>query len=145
MRQLADIVKETVPSCQISFAAGAEPDKRNYRVDFSKYARAFPDHLPRWNVRRGAQQIYESYRAFGLKRDEYEGPRYKRIAQIISLLESGQLDKTLRWRGTHAGDDRLSSWKRRCPARTCWSPKGSKTTAASSRASGARGSCASMG
>jgi len=106
MRQLADIVKETVPSCQISFAAGAEPDKRNYRVDFSKYARAFPDHLPRWNVRRGAQQIYESYRAFGLKRDEYEGPRYKRIAQIISLLEGGQLDKTLRWRGTHAGDGR---------------------------------------
>ena len=106
MRQLADIVKETVPECQISFAAGAEPDKRNYRVDFSKYARAFPDHTPRWDVRRGAQQIYESYRAFGLKRDEYEGPRYKRIAQLTTLLESGQLDKTLRWRSPHGGGDR---------------------------------------
>ena len=98
MRQLADIVKNTVPNCDITFATGAEPDKRNYRVDFSKFARAFPEHRFRWNVKRGAQQIYDSYRTFGLKRDEYEGPKYKRIAQITSLLSSGQLDKTLRWR-----------------------------------------------
>jgi nucleoside-diphosphate-sugar epimerase len=103
MRQLAEIVKETVPGCEIGFAAGAEPDKRNYRVDFSKYARAFPGHRPRWNVRRGAQQIYASCRTSRLQRDEYEGPRYKRIAQITALLESGQLDRTLRWRPPSAG------------------------------------------
>ena len=97
MRQLAEIVKETVPNCDVSFAEGAEPDKRNYRVDFSKYARAFPAHALRWNARQGARQIYESYRAFGLKKDEYEGPRYKRIAQIKHLLGTGQLDETLRW------------------------------------------------
>lgn len=98
MRQLAEIVRETVPNCEIKFAEGAEPDKRNYRVDFSKYARAFPSHGLRWNVREGARQIYESYRTFGLGRDEYEGPKYKRIAQIKYLLSSGQLDETLRWR-----------------------------------------------
>ncbi len=98
MRQLAEIVRETVPNCEISFAAGAGPDKRNYRVDFNKYARAFPDRPLQWNVRRGARQIYESYRSFGLKKDEYEGPRYKRIAQIKHLLSTGQLDENLRWR-----------------------------------------------
>jgi hypothetical protein len=98
MRQLAEIVKETVPNCDVKFADGAEPDKRNYRVDFSKYERAFPGHALRWNVRRGARQIYDSYRTVGLKRDEYEGPKYKRIAQIKYLLSSGQLDSTLRWR-----------------------------------------------
>lgn len=97
MRQLAEIVKETVPNCEIKFADGAEPDKRNYRVDFSKYTKAFPNHKLRWNARRGARQIYESYRAIGLKRDEYEGPKYKRIAQIKYLLSSGQLDGNLRW------------------------------------------------
>ena len=98
MRQLAEIVRETVPGCKISFAEGAGPDKRNYRVDFNKYARAFPNHELRWNVRLGATQIYESYRSFGLKKDEYEGPRYKRIAQIKHLLSTGQLDENLRWR-----------------------------------------------
>ena len=98
MRQLAEIVKETVPNCDVKFADGAEPDKRNYRVNFSKYEHAFPGHALRWNVRRGARQIYESYRKYGLKKDEYEGPKYKRIAQIKYLLASGQLDSTLRWR-----------------------------------------------
>jgi nucleoside-diphosphate-sugar epimerase len=105
MRELAEIVKETVPQCAIAFAEGAEPDKRNYRVDFAKYAKGFPNHKLRWTVRQGAKQIYDSYRTHGLKKDEYEGPRYKRIAQIKHLLSTGQLDSTLRWRvqGAAAG------------------------------------------
>jgi nucleoside-diphosphate-sugar epimerase len=98
IRQLAEIVKDTVPGCAISFADGAEPDKRNYRVDFTKFTRAFPDHTVRWNAAKGARHIYESYRTVGLQKDEYEGPRYKRIAQIKWLLSEGKLDSTLRWR-----------------------------------------------
>ena len=98
MRQLAEIVGDTVPNCKIKFAEGAEPDKRNYRVDFSKYTRTFPRYKLRWNARLGAQQIYESYRKFGLQKDEYEGPKYKRIAQIKYLMSTGQLDERLRWR-----------------------------------------------
>lgn len=98
MYQLAHVVKDTVPDCEIQFAAGAEPDKRNYRVDFSKYARTFPDYALRWNVRLGAQQIYNSYRTLGLQDEVYEGPKYKRVAQIKHLLSSGHLDETLRWR-----------------------------------------------
>ena len=98
MRQLADIVGRTVPNCEIKFADGAEPDKRNYRVDFTKYTKAFPHHRLTWNATRGARQIYESYKNIGLGRDEYEGPRYKRIAQLKLLLSTGQLDETLRWR-----------------------------------------------
>lgn len=98
IRQLAEIVERTVPNCKIQFAAGAEPDKRNYRVDFSKYTNAFPNHKLRWSAIKGAQQIYESYKAIGLGKDDYEGPRYKRIAQLKHLLATGQLDETLRWR-----------------------------------------------
>jgi nucleoside-diphosphate-sugar epimerase len=98
MRELAEVVRGTVPNCDIAFAPGAEPDKRNYRVDFSKFARAFPSHPLQWDVKRGARQIYDSYRTHGLEKDEYEGPKYKRIAQIQSLLKSGQLDEKLRWR-----------------------------------------------
>lgn len=97
MRQLAEIVKETVPNCEIAFADGAEPDKRNYRVDFTKYTKAFPKHQLKWTARMGAKQIYESYKLHALQKDEYEGPRYKRIAQLKHLLATGQLDDTLRW------------------------------------------------
>ena len=98
MRQLAEIVGKTVPNCEIKFADGAEPDKRNYRVDFTKYTNAFPNHQLRWNATQGAKQIYDSYRTIGLGKEEYEGPRYKRIAQLKLLLSTGQLDESLRWR-----------------------------------------------
>ena len=98
MRQLAEFVKEVVPNCEIEFAAGAGPDKRNYRVDFSKYTKTFPKHQLSWDARRGAQDIYESYRKYGLQKDDYEGPKYKRIAQLKYLLGSDQLDNSLRWK-----------------------------------------------
>ncbi len=98
IRQLAEIVREIVPDCDVKFAQGAEPDKRNYRVDFGKYGRSFPNHPLRWNVRLGVQQLYESYRKAGLQKGMYEGAKYNRIAQIKQLLSSGQLDQSLRWR-----------------------------------------------
>jgi len=98
IQQLAEIVRETVPNCEIRLAEGAEPDKRNYKVDFSKYAQAFPHYPLRWNVKLGVQQLYRSYQKEGLQRDLYEGPKYNRIAQIKYLLSTGQLDQTLRWR-----------------------------------------------
>jgi nucleoside-diphosphate-sugar epimerase len=98
IRQLAEFVREVVPDCEIKFAEGAEPDKRNYRVDFAKYTRSFPNHRLRWDVRRGIQQLYDSYRNAYLQKGTYEGPKYNRIAQIRHLLSTGQLDQTLRWR-----------------------------------------------
>jgi nucleoside-diphosphate-sugar epimerase len=98
IRDVAEVVREVVPDCEITFAEGAEPDKRNYRVDFTKYTRAFPRHELRWDIRQGARQIYDSYRQYGLHRDDYEGVKYKRVAQIKHLLSTGELDDTLRWR-----------------------------------------------
>ena len=43
IRDLADIVRETVPGCQVEYAKDAEPDKRTYRVDFSKIAKTLPE------------------------------------------------------------------------------------------------------
>jgi len=79
---VAEIVKNTVPNSEVTFAPGAEPDKRNYRVDFSKFNCCFPEYRPQWNVPRGVREVYEFYKRSGLQRDMYEGPQYKRIAQI---------------------------------------------------------------
>ena len=97
IRELAEFVHEIVADCEIAFADGAEPDKRNYRVDFSKYVATFPEYPLLWNARDGARSIYGAYQRIGLNKDDYEGPKYKRIAQLKTLLASGQLDSNLRW------------------------------------------------
>ena len=97
VRQLADFVQQTIPNCEISFAGNASADLRNYRVNFDKFEKTFPDFALQWNALDGARSIYDSYAKFGLDKDDYEGPKYKRIAQLKSLIESGQLDDTMRW------------------------------------------------
>ncbi len=98
VRELAEIVQETVPGCQIEYAKDAGPDKRCYRVDFGKLARTLPEFKPQWNARRGAKQIYQVCQKYGLRLEEFEGPRYRRIDHIKMLLKTRRLDDTLRWR-----------------------------------------------
>jgi nucleoside-diphosphate-sugar epimerase len=98
IRELAEIVKETVPGCRTEYAKDGGPDKRCYCADFSKIAQTLPKFKPQWNARRGAKQLYEAYLTFGLRLDEFEGPRYKRIERIKQLLNNGYLDTSLRLR-----------------------------------------------
>jgi nucleoside-diphosphate-sugar epimerase len=97
IREIADIVKETVPGCVIEYAEGAGPDLRCYRADFGKIHAALPDFKPTWTARKGAQQLYETYKKVGLKLEDFEGPRYRRIDNIKRLMAEGKLDANLRW------------------------------------------------
>jgi nucleoside-diphosphate-sugar epimerase len=97
IREIAEIVKETVPGCEIAFAEGAGPDQRNYRADFSKIARVLPGFRPEWDARKGARQLYEAYQRIGLAVGDFEGPRYRRIDQIRHLMAAGDLAADLCW------------------------------------------------
>ena len=44
----------------------------------------------------GAEQLYKAYQSSGLTLEEFEGPRYQRIAHIKKLLADGVLDANLR-------------------------------------------------
>jgi nucleoside-diphosphate-sugar epimerase len=98
IREIAEIVKETVPGCEIAFAADAGPDKRNYRADFSKVAKLLPEFKPQWDARKGAKQLYEAYKSIGLKLEDFEGPRFRRIDQVKALIAEGALLPDLRWK-----------------------------------------------
>jgi nucleoside-diphosphate-sugar epimerase len=98
IRDLAEIVKDTVPGCQIEYAKDAGPDKRTYRVDFSRIRRVLPEFQPQWDARRGAKQLFDAYQEIGIRVEDFEGPRYKRIDHIKLLLSEGLLDESLRWK-----------------------------------------------
>jgi nucleoside-diphosphate-sugar epimerase len=96
VRELAEVVKDSVTDSRIEYAGNAEPDKRSYRVNFSKIHRALPEFKAQWNARRGAKQLYEVYEKVGFTLQEFEGPRYRRISHIEEGVNTGRLDKTLR-------------------------------------------------
>jgi nucleoside-diphosphate-sugar epimerase len=97
MRDIAKIVMETVPGSEVTFAEGAGPDKRCYRVNCDKIRNTIPAFKPRWTVREGARQLHEAYKQFGLTLAEFEGARYMRIQSVKKLQAEGKLDGNLRW------------------------------------------------
>ncbi|MDJ0799066.1 MAG: SDR family oxidoreductase [Calothrix sp. MO_167.B12] len=98
IRDIANIVEKTVPGCRIEYAQGVAPDTRCYRVNCSKILNTLPDFQPQWNATKGAQELYNTYKQVGLTLEEFEGPRYQRIAHIQKLLRESRLDNNLRWR-----------------------------------------------
>lgn len=97
IREIADIVKQTVPGCEIEYATDAGPDLRCYRANFEKIHKTLSHFKPVWTARKGAQQLYEKYKNVGLKLEDFEGPRYRRIDNIKRLMAEGSLDAHLRW------------------------------------------------
>lgn len=96
IREIAEVVADVVPGCRLEFAPDAGPDTRSYRVSFEKVSLHLPEFQPRWNVRRGAEELYAAYQSFGLTLEEFEGPRYQRIAHVKKLLAEGIVDSDLR-------------------------------------------------
>ncbi|MGB0086756.1 MAG: NAD(P)-dependent oxidoreductase [Rhodomicrobiaceae bacterium] len=95
IRDIAEVVSEVVPNCTLEYAPDAGPDTRSYRVSCEKIANTL-GFKPKWDVRSGAKQLYEAYRKSNLTLEEFEGPRYQRIAHIRMLLADGIIDNDLR-------------------------------------------------
>lgn len=98
IRELADIVAETVPGSQIEYADGGGPDKRCYRISCDKIRKVVPGFQPKWNAREGAKELYKAYQDAGLKFEDLQSGRFVRISNIRRLLKADSLDSTLRWR-----------------------------------------------
>lgn len=95
---IAEIVKDTVDGSAVTMSSEPSTDARDYRVNGDKFCRGFPKVAPRWTVPDGARQLYESFRRVSLSAEEFEGPRYKRIAHLHQLLSAGSVDETFRAR-----------------------------------------------
>lgn len=102
IRELADIVAATVPGCHVEYAPDGGPDKRCYRVNCDKIQRVLPNFRPQWTARKGAEELYQAYRAVGLSKKDVEEGRYLRIKNIRQLLESAKLDSSLHWQSRNA-------------------------------------------
>jgi nucleoside-diphosphate-sugar epimerase len=98
IREIAELVKEIVPESEVTFAAEAGPDPRCYRVDCNKLAKTLHGFKPQWTVRRGIQQLYDSYKKVGLTLEQFEGPEFMRIAHVKKLISDGILTEDMRWR-----------------------------------------------
>ena len=97
--ELAEIVVDTVPGSRLEVVAQPGADQRTYKADFGKFARTFPNFAFNWTAKEGACELYETFKAIGLIYDNFVDKRFTRLKWLRHLLDTGQLDASLRWHG----------------------------------------------
>lgn len=94
--EVAEIVGE-VTGADVTMSDEAFNDIRNYRVDCEKLAKAFPEAVPRWTVRKGAETLLAAMTANGLTLGDLEGSTYMRLRELQRNMGEGALSNDLRW------------------------------------------------
>jgi nucleoside-diphosphate-sugar epimerase len=94
VRDIAERVADRLDA-PLTFAEGAGPDIRNYRVDFAKITTTLPTFAPQWTIDRGIEQLAQDMRERDLQLRDFEGPTFVRLARIRELVDRGVLDDTL--------------------------------------------------
>jgi nucleoside-diphosphate-sugar epimerase len=93
VKEIAEIVAQTVPNCQIEYAPGAGPDPRCYRVNCDKLPKHVPAYQPQWSARAAAKQVYEAIKKYGLTVEEFEGAKFARLPHMKKLIAEGVMDE----------------------------------------------------
>lgn len=95
IRTIAEQVAEAT-GAPVTFAEGAGPDTRDYQVDFTRIRTLLPAFEPRWTIPLGIEQLARDMHDIGLASEDFEGPRFVRVAKVRSLMAAGLLDDDLR-------------------------------------------------
>jgi len=96
VRQIAEIVAEVFPECQLSFGP-SDQDNRSYRVSFEKIHRLLPDFHCDWDALRGAEQLLRIFRLINMPRETFDSRCFTRLKQLQYLLDTNQIDQNFYW------------------------------------------------
>jgi nucleoside-diphosphate-sugar epimerase len=97
IRELGQIVADTVPGCKLAMVPQPGADQRTYKADFAKFKRTFPAFAFRWTARKGADELYTAFQRIGLTSSQFTDKRFTRLNWLRHLLDSGSVDEALRW------------------------------------------------
>jgi nucleoside-diphosphate-sugar epimerase len=97
VREVAEIVAEAFPGCQLSFGANTA-DNRSYRVNFDKITSRLPGFRCRRDARAGAKELRSLFERIQMTRETFEFRAFTRLKQLEHLLGTGQIDGSFYWR-----------------------------------------------
>lgn len=103
VRDLAEAVAAEVPGARLSINGDAPPDKRSYRVDFSRYAALAPEHQPQVSLRDSIHRLVQGLSAIGFDNPDFRNSALTRLNVLRGLVEGDKLTADLRWRRSFGG------------------------------------------
>ena len=95
--EVAAAVAEACPGTTVTVNPDALPDKRSYRVDFSRFRELAPGHQPRVTLVDSVARLMEGLRAIGFNDPNFRESQRIRLHVLAKLGAEGLVDDALRW------------------------------------------------
>ncbi|HYW33919.1 MAG TPA: SDR family oxidoreductase [Balneolaceae bacterium] len=97
VKEIAQVVKEAFPGCEISFGNNVDEDNRSYRVSFDKINDQLPGFSCDYTLDEGARELHNIFSKIKLSPEIFQARSYTRLKQLKYLLETDQLNEDLYW------------------------------------------------
>jgi len=97
VKDLADAVKELMPEVAIEINTEAAPDKRSYRVNFSKYADMAPDYMPQVDLMQSIKELKTGLEKICFNNPDFRNSQFMRLKVLTNHQENGRLTDQLEW------------------------------------------------
>ncbi|MPR12680.1 SDR family oxidoreductase [Microvirga tunisiensis] len=94
---LAEAVRSFVAGTTIEINKNAQPDKRSYRVDFSRYKSIAPNHQPQVSLEGAIRDVRDGLLSMGFKDSDYRHSNLMRLNVLDEHLAAGRIQPNLRW------------------------------------------------
>lgn len=98
IRELGQAVAKELHGIEVLVNNKASPDKRSYRVDFSRYAELAPGHQPVMTPAATVQELVSGLRACGFSDADFRNSGLIRLNVLSKSVERGVVDENLSYR-----------------------------------------------
>jgi len=102
IREIATVVADTFPGCDLTVGDKNADDNRSYRVSFSKIHETLPKFRCEHTVEDGALQLRRVFEDIDLSGETFTFRAYTRLKQLQHLIDTGQIDEQF-YRTTGSG------------------------------------------
>jgi len=95
VKSLAEAVAAQIPGTGIDINKDAAPDKRSYQVNFDKFSKIAPDHLPRYDLIQTIQELKQGLSELEFNDHNFRQSRLMRLNELEYLRSINVLNDQL--------------------------------------------------
>lgn len=97
VKDLAEAVAKSVPGTKVSINTNAQPDKRSYQVDFSKFAELALDYQPQVTLQQSIVELKEGLERMGFADKNFRESQFMRLKALNKHIKQNLLNEQLYW------------------------------------------------
>ena len=97
VKTLAEAVSAEIPGVSVSINKDAQPDKRSYRVDFTKFRSLAPNHQPRVNLAEAIRGLRSGLEAMRFNDPDFRKSSLIRLNTLAAHRAEHRLNDAFQW------------------------------------------------